>query len=226
MTQYERALVFDMDGVLIDSEPLWRRAEIQIFATVGLELSEADCFETQGLRMDEAALYWFARAPWKGPSPHEIAEAVVERMIGLIQSEGVPMIGLRESLASAQAAGWRLALASSSSMRLIETVLERFDLSKTFEVIRSAEHESHGKPHPDVYLSTLADLGLEGVDSVAIEDSANGVASALAAGMRCVAVPAPEIRTNPRFEVADWRLDSLVELSRTLSRIETERNDR
>ncbi len=226
MTPSDRALVFDMDGVLIDSEPLWRRAEIQIFATVGLELSEADCFQTTGLRMDEAALYWFERSPWTGPTPHEIAESVVERMVELIQAEGVPMPGVRRSLAAARAADWRIGLASSSSTRLIETVLDRFELRTAFEVIHSAEHEERGKPHPDVYLSTLRDLGLEGCDSVAIEDSANGVTSALAAGMRCSAIPPPETRSDPRFGVAHWRLDSLEELSQALSGIETERNER
>jgi len=221
-----RALVFDMDGVLIDSEPLWRRAEIAIFATVGLELSEEDCYQTQGLRMDEAARYWFDRRPWQGPSPNEIAESVVDQMVELVQGEGECMPGVRESLETADAAGWRMGLASSSSMRLIETVLDRFDLREAFEVIRSAERETHGKPHPDVYLSTLRDLGLDGVDCVAIEDSAHGVTAALAAGMRCIAIPPPETRADPRFEVASWRLDSLLQLPDALPGIETERNDR
>jgi len=226
MTEHDRALVFDMDGVLIDSEPLWRRAEIEVFATVGLELSQADCIRTQGLRMDEAALYWFERSPWAGPGPVEIAEAVVDRMVGLVQNEAAPMTGARDSLAAAQEAGWRIGLASSSSTRLIETVLDRFDLRDCFEVIRSAEQEPRGKPHPDVYLSTLRDLRIEGIDSVAVEDSANGVTSAIAAGMRCIAVPPPETSADPRFETASWRLDSLEELPQALSKIETERNDR
>ncbi len=221
-----RALVFDMDGVLIDSEPLWRRAEIEIFATVGLELSEADCHETTGLRMDEAARYWFDRKPWKGPSPEGIASTVVDRMVGLVLCEGECMPGARESLAAAKAAGWRIGLASSSSMRLIETVLDGFEMREAFEVICSAEQEVHGKPHPDVYLSTLRDLGLDGAECVAIEDSANGVVSALAAGMRCIAIPPPETRGDPRFEAASWRLDSLRELPKALPQIETERNDR
>lgn len=220
-----RALVFDMDGVLIDSEPLWRRAEIEIFASVGVELSEADCFETQGLRMDEAARYWFERKPWKGSTPDQVAERVVDRMVLLVGSEAEPMPGVRESLAFAKASDWRIGLASSSSMRLIETVLDRFDLHDAFEVVRSAEHEARGKPHPDVYLSTLRDLALEGIDSVAIEDSAHGVASALAAGMRCIAIPPAETRTDPRFEIATWRLHSLDELVHALPGIQTERND-
>lgn len=219
------ALVFDMDGVLIDSEPLWRRAEIEIFKTVGLELSEADCYETQGLRMDEAAQYWFDRFPWTGPSPVEVADQVVDLVGQLIRQEGEPMPGVLEVLALATKQGWRIGLASSSSMRLIKTVLDRFALTSTFEVVCSAETEKYGKPHPDVYLSAIRNFGLDGIDCVAIEDSANGMASALAAGMRCIAIPPPESRDNPRFEAADWRFDSLLELTTALSEIRPRRED-
>jgi HAD superfamily hydrolase (TIGR01509 family) len=220
-----RALVFDMDGVLIDSEPLWRRAEIEIFATVGLELSEADCIQTTGLHMDEAARYWYERMPWEGATPEEIAGRVVDRMVTLIEDEGAAIAGVDAAVAAASKAGWRLGLASSSSMRLIEGVLDRIGLRDAFEVVCSAEHEARGKPHPDVYLSTLRALAMEGVDSVAIEDSAHGVASALAAGMRCIAIPPIETRADPRFDEATWRLDSLEEFADVLPRIATERED-
>lgn len=211
-----RALIFDLDGVLIDSEPLWRRAEIEIFATVGLQLTEADCIRTQGLRIDEAVGFWFERAPWSGPSVEALASTIVERMAALIRSEGRPMPGALESIEAARETGWRLGLASSSSSFLIGTVLERFGLADRFECVHSAEHEARGKPHPDVYLSAARALGLPGADCVAVEDSAHGVASALAAGMRCIAVPAPETRDDPRFGVATWRLESLGALADAL----------
>jgi len=215
----DRALIFDMDGVLIDSEPLWRRAEIEQFATVGLDLVEADCLETMGLRIDEAVAYWFDRAPWAGPTPDAIATAIVDRMVQLIEREGEPMPGVLETLDWAASSRWRLALASSSSKRLIETVLNRFDVSDHFEITRSAEDESFGKPHPDVYRSTARDLRLAPDLCVAIEDSANGVASALAAGMRCIAIPAPETRDDPRFAAATICLESLDELQEALKNV-------
>jgi mannitol-1-/sugar-/sorbitol-6-/2-deoxyglucose-6-phosphatase len=225
MSQSERALVFDMDGVLIDSEPLWWRAEIEVFATVGLELTEADCYKTQGMRMDEAAQWWFDRFPWTGATPVEIAGRVVDRVIEFIQAEGGPMPGVREVLAAAKADEWRIGLASSSAMRLIETVLDGFGMRDVFEVVRSAEHEQRGKPHPDVYLAALRELGLDGVDCIAIEDSVNGMSSALAAGMRCIAVPPPDARADPGFKTATWRFDSLHDLTGALSTIQTERID-
>jgi sugar-phosphatase len=217
MNDANRALIFDMDGVLIDSEPLWRRAEIEIFGEVGLSLVDADCYQTQGLRIDEAVAFWFDRAPWSGRSCENVAESIVSRMADLIRSEGEPMPGVRSALDWAMANRWRLAVASSSSNFLIATVLERFGFSDLFECTRSAEDEAFGKPHPDVYRSAAIHLALEPRSCIAIEDSAHGVAAALAAGMRCVAVPPPETRDDPRFEVASIRLSSLHDLPRALA---------
>jgi sugar-phosphatase len=217
--QGERGLIFDMDGVLIDSEPLWRRAEIEEFATVGLDLVEADCLETQGLRIDEAVDFWFRRAPWTKPTPDVVAAAIVERMVVLIESEGDPMPGVVEALAWASDSRWRLALASSSSNRLIETVLGRFGLDDLFEIKRSAEDEPFGKPHPQVYLSAARDLRLDPSACVAIEDSAHGVASALAAGMQCIAIPPPETRDDPRFATASLCLESIADLRDALKNV-------
>jgi sugar-phosphatase len=115
-----------MDGVLIDSEPLWRRAEIAVFGELGVSLTEEDCLETQGLRIDEVVDYWLERRPWQGRSREEVAHAIVFRVGALIRGGAVPLPGAEEALASARARGWRLALASSSPRRLIETVIDRF----------------------------------------------------------------------------------------------------
>ena len=221
MKSGERALVFDMDGILIDSEPLWRRAEIEIFGGVGLVLEEADCFETQGLRIDEAVAFWYERAPWSGRSCEDVAKSIVSRMGGLIRSEGEPMPGALASIEWALSSSWRLALASSSSKFLIATVLDHFGITGLFECTRSAEDEASGKPHPDVYLSAARALRLEPRVCVAVEDSANGMASALSAGMRCIAVPPPETRDDVRFAAATLRLTSLRDLPKALEAFES-----
>lgn len=219
MPNKDRALIFDMDGVLIDSEPLWQRAEIEIFGRVGLDLDHSDCRKTTGLRIDEAVAFWFERSPWKGPICEEIAETIVARMVDVIQNEGECMPGVRSSIKWAGDSGWRLALASSSSKQLIDAVLHRFDLADRFECLCSAEDEEYGKPHPAVYLSSARRLGIDPSDCVAIEDSANGVDSAIAAGMRCIAIPPPETRNHPRFAVATLQLDSLEELPAALAAV-------
>jgi len=217
-----RAVVFDMDGVLVDSEPLWRRAEVACFGRYGLALEESDCLQTMGLRIDEAVEYWIANRTWTPPSVDEVASAIVDEMERRIREEATPIAGVQAALDAANREGWRIALASSSPMRLITATLETFGLQPYFEACRSAEHESLGKPHPDVYLSTLRDLEIEPSHSIAIEDSANGVASAVAAGMRCVAIPEPENRKDPRFDVATWRMDSLEAFARALPTLKTE----
>jgi len=210
------ALIFDMDGVLIDSEPLWRRAEIEVFAEVGLALSESDCLRTQGLRIDEAVAFWFERAPWSGRPCEEVARAISTRVAELIREDSEPLPGVHASIEAARSHSLRLGLASSSSGFLIETVLDHFGLAGEFEVVHSAEHEAQGKPDPAVYLSTADRLGVDPRGCIAIEDSVNGVRSAIAAGMRCVAIPAPETRDDPRFAIATSRLDSLEELPQIL----------
>ena len=224
MKDQGRAIVFDMDGVMIDSEPLWRRAEIACFGEVGLTLSEQDCFKTTGMRIDAVTDYWFARSPWKGAPPNEVAAKIIERMRSMIQADAEPIAGVHESIAAATANGWRLALASSSPMILVDAVLDRFNLQETFEVVRSAEVEEFGKPHPAVYQSAIRALALEPADCIAIEDSANGVASAVAAGLRCIAIPEHGTQDDPRFDIATWQLTQLTELPDALPEIAPERN--
>ena len=201
-----------MDGVLIDSEPLWRAAEIEVFGDVGLALSEADCLETQGLRIDEVVAYWHARRGLGEVDHADLAGRIVDRVAELVRKRGEPMPGVLEAVEACRARGLRIGLASSSSERLIETVLGHFDLRGHFEAARSADREAFGKPHPAVYLGVAAEMGVDPVRCLAVEDSFNGLLSALAASMRCVAIPDAAHREDPRFDVAHWRLASLERL--------------
>jgi HAD superfamily hydrolase (TIGR01509 family) len=213
-----RALIFDMDGVLVDSEPFWRRAEQESFALAGLELTEEDCLKTTGLRIDEVVEHWYRQFPWERPSKTEIAEAIVRRVAELIRQEGALLPGADAALGLGPALGLRTALATSSPHAVIRAVLETFGLARHFEVVHSAQDEPNGKPHPGVYLTTAARLGVSPEACVAIEDSPNGVLAARAAGMKCVAVPLPELRDDPRLHSADVILDGLAQLDEELLR--------
>lgn len=206
------AVLFDMDGLLIDSEPFWRRAETEVFATVGVELTDALCRETMGLRVDEVVRYWYSRHPWAAPSHDTLAEAIVDRVRELVLAEGEALPGADAAIEQAFSLELRLGLASSSPMRLIEAVLLRLGWRERFEVTCSAENEAHGKPHPAVYLRAARLIGTPPESCIAIEDSLSGVHSARAAGMRVVAVPDAEHFDDPRFDVADQKLRSLTEL--------------
>ena len=204
-----KAAIFDMDGILIDSEPLWRRGERETFAKVGLELSEAECERTMGLRSDEVIRYWYERAPWPGPSPDEVDDRLTARMAELIAEHGQPMPGVEHAIGAARAAGLRLALATSSRPELIGVVLQRLGFEGTFEVTRSAVDEVRGKPDPAVFLRAARELGVTPVECVVIEDSLAGVKAARAAAMRVVAVPPGHLFDEPGYDAADFKLESL-----------------
>jgi sugar-phosphatase len=205
-------VIFDMDGVLIDSEPFWHEAEMAGFALAGLRLTREDCLRTTGLRVDAVVDFWYSRSPWPSPAPCEVERAVVERVIALVRERGELKPGVEQALSLVQSRGLRTALASSSPSAIIDTVLDRFGLRSAFEIVHSAEGEPYGKPHPGVYLHTAEQLGVRPQECLAIEDSPNGVLAAKAAGMLCLAVPEPPLRGHPWFAIADAVVESLAEI--------------
>ncbi len=208
-----KAAIFDMDGVIVDSEPLWRIAEREVFAGVGLDLTDSDCEKTMGMRTDEVADFWFARSPWSGPTPAEVEGLIEGRMLKLIAERAKPTPGLHHAIGCVRAAGLGLALASSSTPVLIEAVVDKLGLGSAFRVIRSAVDEEFGKPHPAVFLATARELGVEPHDCVVIEDSVAGVRAGRAAGMRVIALPPRHLSEDAVYSEADFKLRSLNELT-------------
>ena len=214
-----KAAIFDMDGLLIDSEPLWQEAEIEVFAELGVRLTRAECMETKGRRVDDTVAHWYARRPWSGATEEEVAERLVARVVELIRARGFPKEGAGHAMDFFRRKGLALALATSSGRPVIAAVLERLGLEKDFAVVHSAVEEEFGKPHPAVYLTTASRLGVDPGRCLALEDSIHGVLAAKAAGMKCIAVPdasseAPgrEARLGSRLVDADLVLRSLAEI--------------
>ncbi len=210
------AVIFDMDGLLADTEPLWQEVECAAYADVGLAMTPEECRQTMGMRVDEAVAYWFARAPWRGPTPDEFCAAVVEAMVAAVAARTAPMPGAVELLARLRHQGWRLALASSSPYAIIDAVVRRCRWSDVFDVIHSAEDEDNGKPHPAIYLTAAAKLGADPTRCLALEDSVNGMVAAKAARMRCIVVPMPDARDDPRWGMADAVVTSLADVDDAL----------
>ncbi|CAD5967046.1 Hexitol phosphatase B [Planktothrix tepida] len=203
------AAIFDMDGVLIDSEPLWCRAEVEVFNHLGVPLTESMSSQTMGLRTDEVVSYWYAKFPWTGANQSVVADRILSQVGELVATEGKPMPGAVEAVQLCRRMQLPLALATSSPMSLVHLVLKRLGLQDAFDVLNSAETEEFGKPHPAVYLTTAHRLGVHPSKCIAVEDSIRGMMSAKTAGMRCIVVPAAEERENPQFAAADFVLDSL-----------------
>jgi sugar-phosphatase len=207
------AVIFDMDGLLIDSEPLWRKAEKEIFGQVGMLLVDEMCFETVGLRIDEVVQHWYDRYPWDNMSLKEVELAIVDRMAELITAEGQPLPGVFDILTLFDNLGMKLAVASSSNLRLIEAVLHKFEIYDRFEVVHSAEFEDFGKPHPSVFISAAAQLNVAPTNCLVFEDSIGGMTAAKAARMVCVVVPEAIHIELPQFGLSDLILYSLVDFT-------------
>ncbi|GIW04433.1 MAG: 2-deoxyglucose-6-phosphatase [Thermomicrobiales bacterium] len=213
-----RAVIFDMDGVLIDSEPLWRIAEVEVLASVGVPITYERTLETMGLRTDEVVEYWHQRYPWSDPPKKQVEAGIDRRVLELIQERGKPARGALAAIERCAAAGFPLAIASSSASELIAAVVDTLGVRDRFAVLQSAEHEPYGKPHPAVYIEAARALGIPPDQCLAIEDSPNGLLAAKAARMRCIVVPDPALRHDRRYCIADAVLDSLEDLSLDLIR--------
>jgi mannitol-1-/sugar-/sorbitol-6-/2-deoxyglucose-6-phosphatase len=213
-------VVLDMDGLLIDTEPVWRTAEKEVFAELGVELTEADLLDTTGLRIDELAAAFLSRRPPSAdppsPSPAEVADRITDLVVDYVGRAGEPMPGVPEAIALFERSGLRLAIASSSPERLIDAVCARLGLD--IDIRCSALDEPRGKPAPDVYLAAARRLRLTPARCLAVEDSPAGVVAAKAAGMTCVAVPDPLLTGDSRYRRADLVLPSLTELTEPLLR--------
>ena len=203
------AVIFDMDGVLIDSEPLWRLAETRAMNAIGVPMVEDDGYLTMGLRTDEVVEFWYARHPWSEPSKREVEGAIVGNVIALIEERGEALPGAVEAVRAVRSGGYKVGLASSSAMEIIEAVLAKIGLRDDFDVLQSAEHEPYGKPHPAVYIECARRLDVAPNTCLALEDSPAGVLAAKAARMHCIAIPPHELQDDNRYCIADLQLDSI-----------------
>jgi len=204
-------VIFDMDGVLIDSEPMWRKAKVNAVARFGGEITEQLAYQSTGLRIDEIANYWIRYCGLDPNCAKDLADTILEEVIGQINANGTLLPGVLGTLEWLSKTDLKVGLASSSPLRLIEAVLEAFDIGKYFSVYVSAEHLTYGKPHPQVYLNAAEKLSTEPHHCLAIEDSVNGLIAAKSARMTAICVPEPGQENNPRFGIADIKLASLKE---------------
>ncbi|MBN8583663.1 MAG: hexitol phosphatase HxpB [Ignavibacteria bacterium] len=210
-----KAVIFDMDGVILDSEPFWKEAEIRLFNSLGVPLTEEMCETTTGMRLVDVIKLWHEKYPWdlKENSFEKVGTSIVDSLIALIKQKSVLNPGVTELLEMFTAKNLPMAIASSSDKRIIDSVMNKFNLTKYFRVIHSAEYEEYGKPHPAIYLTTAKMLGVEPQYCLAIEDSFNGVVSAVSARMKTAAYPEKTNFYNPKFAIADIRFRTLKDFT-------------
>jgi len=204
-----KAVIFDMDGLLINSEPFWQKAEIEVFNLAGIELTKSMCHETMGLRIDEAISYWHKKFGLKKFTKKQVQDLVMDKVVEYILKEGQALKGVLKCLDFFDEKNIPLAIASSSYYRIIDAVVKKLNISSYFDLIVSAEDTEYGKPHPGIFIETARRLQISPENILVFEDSPNGVLAALSAQMKVVAVPDNELKNRKEFLAADNIINTL-----------------
>lgn len=202
-------MIFDMDGLLIDSEPLWTEAATEVFAYYGKKLSPADFESTTGLRTSEFVSWWLRDYKFDDTELEKAAEKIVDLVIKKIRLNGKAMPGAEYILDFFNQRGYKTGLATSSPMSVADTVINLLGIEKYIQVKTSAEKLEYGKPHPQVYLDCAKALQSSPLECVCFEDSVNGMIAAKAARMRCVVVPIYAQQKDEKWSIADLKISSL-----------------
>ena len=206
-----KLIIFDMDGVLIDSEPYWNDALKVGFRAAGLEMTDEMCEATMGGRLNEVVDYRFNKHSITGITPEKVEALILDEIIHLVRTKAGILPGVFSSIEKIKKCGIPMAIASSSPMKLINVVMEKLQIEQHLSGIFSAQDDVWGKPHPSVYLRTAETLNVIPESCWVIEDSVNGMVSAKAAKMNVIAVPDPKMFHDKRWGLADVLLRSLDE---------------
>jgi len=204
------AVVFDMDGVLVDSEPMHVEAMRGLLMPYGVAYTDRENEEFFGFT-DLEAFRILKRRYGLAPDEHELTRRRTELLVALTRTRTVPMDGVPDVPRTLHGWGYRLAVASSSALGVIRVTVETLGLVPLFEALVSGAELGRGKPAPDVFVETARRLGLPPRACLVVEDSRNGLLAAKAAGMACAAIPCPATR-HEDFSEADFRLGALPEL--------------
>lgn len=214
MKQADFGVIFDMDGVLLDTEPLWGASMMEVAVNHGVQLSYEDLRFTTGLRIHEVTAYWADRFPWSGTaSADEIAEDILDHIIGSAQKNARVMPGIVAHLEYLKSQQIPIGLATSSPFRMADALIRHFGIADYFDNVSTGDQCTLGKPHPEVYLKCAAALGQDGYNCIAIEDSVNGMVSAKAARMKVIAIPEMDKLAHPAFGLADVLIASMEDFA-------------
>lgn len=206
-------VIFDMDGLLIDSEPYWQEAGMETLREFNITLSPIQYHHTTGLRTPEWLDYWFGFFGIDKDGIPAASEALHANVFEKIRLHANPMPGVREVLNLFRSKGFRIGLATSSPLSLATIVTDKLRIGDYFNTVTSAGDLPYGKPHPQVYMDCAAALSANPLECLAFEDSFNGTIAAKAARMKCVAIPVADQYNLPKWGAADLKLGSLLEFT-------------
>jgi HAD superfamily hydrolase (TIGR01509 family) len=183
-----QAVLWDMDGTLVDSEPVWARVQLDLLTSLGAIWTVEDCVNLVGSDLGDAVKAWMARIPEGAIEPEELAERMYGEVVRSLKEEVVFRPGAVELLQALNAEGIPCALVSASHRVMIDAVLAHLP-PDLYDVIVAGDEVTHGKPHPEPYLTAARELGVDPAECIVIEDSPGGTASGTAAGAFVIAVP-------------------------------------
>jgi HAD superfamily hydrolase (TIGR01509 family) len=204
-----RSVIFDMDGLIVDSEPWWRAAETNVFGKLSKAPAAEEFEMMMGRQIKEVIIHWYNQQPWENFDLEKTKEAIVDEVERLVKQNAKLLPGVEKIIQFFSDKNIPIALASSSPLKLITNLMNHFGLTEKFLFLNSAENELRGKPFPDVFLTTAKMLDVNPENCLVLEDSYNGLLAAKAADMKCIVVPAKEHFTQERFDLADLKLESL-----------------
>lgn len=206
-------VIFDMDGLLLDTEPLWGKSMLQVAQKHKIPITRERFKETTGLRIYEVTDHWATYYPWEGKSAEEVAEEILDDIIASSKSHASILRGVEQTLQLLKEHGYKTGLATSSPTRMVHELVDHFGLSGYFDVITSADEVALGKPHPAVFLRCAEHLGTIPTKCLVLEDSVNGMIAGKAARMRVIVVPDELHFDDPRFTLADGKLKSMEDFT-------------
>ncbi len=208
-----RAVIFDMDGLLIDSEIFWQEEERRIFSKLGVPVTEELQRDTYGLGTYEVVKHWYSFKPWGDKNFDAIVAELYDTVARRIVSHGAQKNGVKFILDYFASKELPLAVASSSPMRIINPAIDKLGIRNYFKVIHSCEFEEFEKPHPAVYIAAAKKLACAPSECLVFEDSVIGMIAAKSARMKVCCIPDPKHYSDLRYHVADLKLNSLNEFN-------------
>jgi mannitol-1-/sugar-/sorbitol-6-/2-deoxyglucose-6-phosphatase len=211
-----KAVIFDMDGLLIDSEPYWQEAGIETLAKFNIVLTAAQYHSSTGLRTIEWIDHWFRFFNIDPNKANAAIQDIEASAIKKITQFAQPMPGVEHIINFFLQKKFAIGLASSSPMKMIDVVVDKLGIRPCLNTISSAGTLPYGKPHPQVFINCAEALGTAPFDCICFEDSFNGMIAAKAAKMKCVVVPTPDQYNQSKWGAADLKLRSLANFNELL----------
>lgn len=201
-----------MDGLLLDTEPLWGKSMLRIAQKHQIPVTLQQFKETTGLKIYEVVQYWSIKYPWPDSNIDWVVNEIIDDIIRLSKQEARIMPGVINLLQNLKGKGYKLGVATSSPQKMLEELIDFFKLGQYFERLVSADSVGFGKPHPAVFLECATKLKSNPLQCVVFEDSINGVIAGKAARMKVIAVPDAAHFDDRRFAIADNKVSSLEDI--------------